>query len=448
MLIEKILGSNRPSLKDLERFKTISNEDIQLEFKRDISDKYTHLLNPITAFANTRGGLLVIGIEDKTHNICGTKENADTIENWINKYIEPSLSGLYYIYEIKTDDGKFVHLIEVGLSPYIHAVKENIEVFDPNEHKKKEFVTYNYWTRTGPSTRRMQPSELNRIATVKANYEYNFKHRVKMFKILNIFLSEILCYVNQGRDEEIEENKLYNFADLFLNKALLHKENKKEFVDLFNKSTFLSMYENYYKSSMKLYINLYKVKYEPHTILTYDEDYSFIDLLSALKSAFNLVEENINLDLLTSIEIVNPRNEKFFDLKPPLTALSFVSYMFEYATNDNNEEHHPQLNKFLDTILSKIYGRENGSNIKFCDLKRELQSFLEPVKYKEGVVTLFQKYEKRYKEFLDGFCSAMSKLIIGSIGLRNSIYESLMLPIPIDSIDHPLLKTREENWFY
>lgn len=442
MLLEKILGSNRPNLKDLERFKTISNEDIHLEFKRDISDKYTHLLNPITAFANTRGGLLVVGIEDQSHDISGTKKKADEIEKLIKEYIEPSLSGLYNIQEIKIGEDKFVQLIEVGLSPYIHAVKEKIECFDQNKHSEKNFFIYNYWTRTGPSTRKMEPTELNRIANIKANYIYNFAYRVKIFKILNNFLFDLVREVNLGRDEKIGINNLHDLAASFLNK------DKGNFLDLFGASSFISMYDGYYRIAIDTYIELYKVKYIPHTILTYNEDYLFIDLLNSLISAFHLGRENINLDLLTSIQFVNIRNEKFFDLEPPLTALSFVSYMFEYATNDNNEEHKPQLNKFLNTIFSKINSGGKGSNIKFYDLKRELQSFLEPVRYKEGVIDLFQKYEIRYEQFLYSFCSEMSKLIIGSIRLRNSIYESLMLPIPVDSKDHPLLETREENWFY
>ncbi|PYB68561.1 hypothetical protein DMB44_04300 [Thermoplasma sp. Kam2015] len=447
MLIEKILGSNRPSFKDLERFKAISNEDVQLEFKRDISNIYTHLLNPVSAFANTRGGLLVIGIDDETHDVFGIKEKADKIENLIKEYIEPSLSGLYHIHEIKTDDGKFVHLIEVGLSPYIHAVKEEITCFDQNEHKNRNFLTYNYWTRTGPSTRKMEPSVLNRIANLKANYVYNFEYRVKIFKILNNFLFDLVREVNKGREEKIEVINLHAFANSYLKKSD-KKLSDKKFVDLFNSSSFLSMYEGYYGITIDLYIQLYKVRYIPHTILTYNEDYLFIDLLNMLISAFNLGGENINLDFLTNIQHVSPRNEIFFNKEPPLTALSFVSYMFQYATNDDHDQHWPQLNKFINTISSKIYRGGKGSDIKFCDLKRELQFFLEPVRYKEGVIDLFQKYNIRYEQFLSRFCSEMSKLIISSIKLRNSIYESLMLPIPIDSVDHALLKTKEENWFY
>lgn len=264
--MEEVLGSIKPDLNDLEKFKTISNEDIQLEFKREITDIYTHLLNPITAFANNRGGLLVIGIEDKTHNICGTKEKADKIENLIKEYIEPSLSGLYYLYEIKTDEDKFVHLIEVGLSSSIHAVKQVNECYNPRSHKKRKPYIYNYWTRTGPSTRKMAPSELNRIANLKANYSYNFEYRVRTFKILNNFLFDLLREVNLGREDKIEIDKLQHFASAFSDK------NGSEFLELFDASDFTSMYDGYYRIAIDTYIELYKVKYIPHTILTYNED--------------------------------------------------------------------------------------------------------------------------------------------------------------------------------
>ena len=170
---------------------------IELEFKRDIEDKYSHLLNPITAFANTKGGLLVIGIDDETHKIIGVARRADYIEHLIKTWIEPSLSGLYYLYEIKVNNDKFVHLIEIALSSSLHAVKEDFKCSVEGEYKKRGFKMYTYWVRTGPSTRKMEPSELNRIANIKSNYGYNFKYRVKIFKSLNIFLSKILYEINQ-----------------------------------------------------------------------------------------------------------------------------------------------------------------------------------------------------------------------------------------------------------
>ncbi len=49
------------------------SEGKTLEFKRDLSSP-TNILRTIIAFANTAGGVLIIGVEDETHYIVGVKE--------------------------------------------------------------------------------------------------------------------------------------------------------------------------------------------------------------------------------------------------------------------------------------------------------------------------------------------------------------------------------------
>lgn len=50
-----------------------SNESKILEFKRDLSSP-EGIQRTVVAFANTSGGTLLIGIEDKTRNVCGVKD--------------------------------------------------------------------------------------------------------------------------------------------------------------------------------------------------------------------------------------------------------------------------------------------------------------------------------------------------------------------------------------
>lgn len=434
MHIEHYLGTLKPTLEDLKKFKDISNETIFLEFKGEVTDNNKQILRIVGSFANTLGGLLVLGIDDKTHDVIGVKLKADTIEDLLNGYIEPSLSGLYYLFEVKVDDEKYVQLIEVGSSPYIHAIKEK----GKNDNKY-----YSYYVRTGPSTRKMDPTELNRIASLKSNYNYNLEYRIRKFKIMNTFLSEILSEVNIDRNKEMSSNDLFIFADLFSK-----NKSEKEFSDLFDTSTLESMYEKYYQSSIKLYIELWKVRYIPHTNLTYNEDYLTIDLLNSLKFAFNLSMENVDLNLLEMIEFVHPRISEFSELEPPLTAMSFISMMLEYAINDN-EKHKNLLEKFDKFIWQNISNNNSKTIIKFNELQNIFQNFFKgDIGKQQGVNELFRKYKLRYEQYLHSFCSKMSDLIVTVTHLRDSIYESLMLPVPIDSIDHQLLETREDYWFY
>lgn len=64
-----------------------------LEFKRDLSS-HEGILRTVVAFANTAGGILVVGVEDKTKNIIGVQEPLgieEKLTNLISDLIEPRL---------------------------------------------------------------------------------------------------------------------------------------------------------------------------------------------------------------------------------------------------------------------------------------------------------------------------------------------------------------------
>ncbi|MFM9101611.1 MAG: helix-turn-helix domain-containing protein, partial [Cyanobium sp.] len=54
-----------------------------LEFKRDLSSP-EGALKTIVAFANTAGGILLIGVEDRSHNVRGVVEPLDEEERLAN----------------------------------------------------------------------------------------------------------------------------------------------------------------------------------------------------------------------------------------------------------------------------------------------------------------------------------------------------------------------------
>ena len=64
-----------------------------LEFKRDLSSKQ-NVLASVVAFANTAGGVLVIGVEDQSHNVCGIDEpllTEEKLANLISDGVTPRL---------------------------------------------------------------------------------------------------------------------------------------------------------------------------------------------------------------------------------------------------------------------------------------------------------------------------------------------------------------------
>ena len=68
-------------------------ESKTLEFKRDLSSS-SKVLRSIIAFANTAGGVLIIGVEDKTKKICGADKPSlleEKLANIISDSIKPKV---------------------------------------------------------------------------------------------------------------------------------------------------------------------------------------------------------------------------------------------------------------------------------------------------------------------------------------------------------------------
>ncbi|HCJ11628.1 MAG: hypothetical protein A2Y14_00600 [Verrucomicrobia bacterium GWF2_51_19] len=69
------------------------NEGKRLEFKRDISSP-VNILRAVVAFANTAGGMIVIGVDDRTHHVLGihdAQKEEERLANFIAESIEPKV---------------------------------------------------------------------------------------------------------------------------------------------------------------------------------------------------------------------------------------------------------------------------------------------------------------------------------------------------------------------
>ena len=94
-----------------------------IEYKVVVPDKSEKYMKTVVAFANTQGGRLVIGIDDKTHQVVGVDNDSlfqamDALTNAISDSCEPQI-----IPDIGTQtvDGKTVIVItvEAGEKPTI-----------------------------------------------------------------------------------------------------------------------------------------------------------------------------------------------------------------------------------------------------------------------------------------------------------------------------------------
>ena len=53
----------------------LSGESKNIEYKITLPDKSEKYMKTIVAFANTQGGKLIVGVDDKTHQIVGVENS-------------------------------------------------------------------------------------------------------------------------------------------------------------------------------------------------------------------------------------------------------------------------------------------------------------------------------------------------------------------------------------
>ena len=103
--IKKLLESNTP-------------EDFEIEYKRELTSDKKELKADVIQFANTYGGILIIGIEEEDRvakNIVPITGDIDAVKLQINQTlrsnIEPAIQGLV-VQEVEVVDG-FIILIGI-----------------------------------------------------------------------------------------------------------------------------------------------------------------------------------------------------------------------------------------------------------------------------------------------------------------------------------------------
>jgi ATP-dependent DNA helicase RecG len=146
------------SLHDLAR-RIRLGEDSELELKRVLlagarvtAPGRGDFADELAAFANGRGGTLVLGVDDKTHEILGIPiEHIDAVESWIreicNDAVKPSIDAVIRKVELPDSTGKLVPVIRVDVARSLFV------------HKGPG----GYFRRLGSSKREMAPEVLARL---------------------------------------------------------------------------------------------------------------------------------------------------------------------------------------------------------------------------------------------------------------------------------------------
>jgi predicted HTH transcriptional regulator len=134
-------------------------EDSELELKRVLlagarvtAPGRSDFADELAAFANGRGGTLVLGVDDKTREILGLPiEHLDAVESWVreicNDAVKPAIDAVIRKLELPDSTGKLVPLIriDVARSLFVHKGPGG------------------YFRRLGSSKREMAPEILARL---------------------------------------------------------------------------------------------------------------------------------------------------------------------------------------------------------------------------------------------------------------------------------------------
>ena len=134
-------------------------EDSALEFKSVVvagnrvkEPSKDAFADELAAFANTRGGTVVLGVDDKTRQVLGIPlDELDVVEGWVraicNDSVKPALDADIYKVELEGTDGRVVPVIriEIPRSLFVHRSPGG------------------YFRRLGSSKREMVPDALARL---------------------------------------------------------------------------------------------------------------------------------------------------------------------------------------------------------------------------------------------------------------------------------------------
>ena len=134
-------------------------EDSTLEFNRVLlvgsrvtAPKFNEFADDLAGMANSRGGIAVLGVEDRSREVLGIPlDRLDAVEAWVrevcNDIVKPSLDALIRKIEVPGADGSLVAVlcIEIVRSMFVHKSPGG------------------YFRRTGSSKREMSPEVLARL---------------------------------------------------------------------------------------------------------------------------------------------------------------------------------------------------------------------------------------------------------------------------------------------
>lgn len=131
---------------------TLELKQVFLRGSRVIGPKRDDLADTLAGMANSKGGMVILGVSDKDNEVLGIPiEHLTAVEEWVsemcNDSINPPLNALIRKVKLPDFEGKFVPII------YVDIASSNSVHSSP----------HGYFRRIGSSNRKMGPELLSRI---------------------------------------------------------------------------------------------------------------------------------------------------------------------------------------------------------------------------------------------------------------------------------------------
>ena len=127
--------------------KIYPGEDSTIEFKRELPHRES-LADEIAAFANARGGVILIGVNDDSNLVGMDRQDLDRTERTVVEICRDNIDPMVHIVteKLRIDDKNLLK-IEVPRSPFVHKSSNG------------------YFIRQGSSKREMTTEQLGTIIT-------------------------------------------------------------------------------------------------------------------------------------------------------------------------------------------------------------------------------------------------------------------------------------------
>jgi hypothetical protein len=147
------------------------------------------------------------------------------------------------------------------------------------------------YIRKGPSTRQLEPDELNKLASIKKDYMYNKEYRTKLLELTNAIIRALAS--NLGVETDYLISLLSEEIGPLRRKFNVIVENCK--VKNLSVSIFQTLID-FYEEVLTLKDGVV------HRSLTFEEDQALTDLINEIRERVHLVDEHISTNKLINLK--------------------------------------------------------------------------------------------------------------------------------------------------